>query len=605
MKKENLLNKLYILPLGLIIGITPLIVYYKKIDLGEVISSYWVRAYNTDFFSYYKMIFFLGALLISAIAFYIYLKKQQKIKKTIYYIPIAGYLLMIILSTVLSEAKLTSMTGFPDRYEGIPVLIGYCLVVIFAINLINNKNQLKFLFTILLMSAVLIGLLGIFQFYGYDFFQSSIGKKMVLSSTSYQELADKLNFRFDDNNIIYATLYNPNYAGSYFAMLFMLTFVMYIFAGNINTKILYGAINLLMFANWLGSLSRAGILGAIISLIITLCLTKRYILNNIKSVIVLFICFILVFTLMDITTGGKLRKEFLSFGDETQVVLKGKTTNINDITTEENSLIFKTDNNSLLISLSSSDKLVLKDGNNNKLKYYKEESEKNNQNRPTYIKIKDNGFDNYKLSMISHKTNGSHILRINHNGKKANFHINNNDQFKIIGMNGNLYPIKNAKSWLFENKERLASGRGYIWSRSLPLLKDTLLKGFGPDTFAIYFPQHDAVGKFKTFGSAAKIVDKPHNMYLQIAINTGVISLVAVLSLFGLYFIRSLKTYWKNDYRSWFERAGAGIFAALTAYFVAGFFNDSVISVAPVFWTLLGMGIMIELKINDNEVYNL
>jgi len=35
----------------------------------------------------------------------------------------------------------------------------------------------------------------------------------------------------------------------------------------------------------------------------------------------------------------------------------------------------------------------------------------------------------------------------------------------------------------------------------------------------------------------------------------------------------------------------SAIFSAIISYCMAGFFNDSVVSVAPVFWVLLGLGI--------------
>ena len=294
--KSKIKEYLYVLPLALIVSIVPIIVRYKKIELGEVIATYWTRNYNTDFFSYYKMLFFLGLILLTFISFYIYIKKEKELKKTFYYIPLGIYLLMIVLSTIFSEAKLTSLYGFPDRYEGMAVLIGYILIVVFAINLLRSKRQIKFVLTFLLISAVLIGVLGIYQFYGMDFFQTEIGKRLILSAENFEKIAEKLEFRFGDNNIIYATFYNPNYAGSFFAMLFMLTFVMYFFAEGRQNKLLFGAINLLMFANWLGSLSRAGILGVLFSSFILLFLLGRKIIKNWKSLLIIFIGFILVFT---------------------------------------------------------------------------------------------------------------------------------------------------------------------------------------------------------------------------------------------------------------------------------------------------------------------
>ncbi|HMA60603.1 MAG TPA: hypothetical protein VKN64_09940 [Halanaerobiales bacterium] len=66
------------------------------------------------------------------------------------------------------------------------------------------------------------------------------------------------------------------------------------------------------------------------------------------------------------------------------------------------------------------------------------------------------------------------------------------------------------------SKNVLGLSRGFIWSRSLPLLKETWLLGFGADTYPIYFPQDDNVGKLITFDKTRKIMDKPHNMYLRL-----------------------------------------------------------------------------------------
>jgi hypothetical protein len=69
------------------------------------------------------------------------------------------------------------------------------------------------------------------------------------------------------------------------------------------------------------------------------------------------------------------------------------------------------------------------------------------------------------------------------------------------------------------------------------MLKDTVLIGHGPDTYVLEFPQHDYVGKLNSFSSHRMIVDKPHNMYLQIGINTGLISLIGLLALYLMYFV--------------------------------------------------------------------
>jgi O-antigen ligase len=159
--------------------------------------------------------------------------------------------------------------------------------------------------------------------------------------------------------------------------------------------------------------------------------------------------------------------------------------------------------------------------------------------------------------------------------------------------------LEEVESLGFEGKEMLASKRGYIWSRTLPLIKEKPILGYGPDTFAIFFPQHDVVGKFKYFNRSKIIVDKPHNLYLQIGFNTGLISLAAVLILFGSYFLRNLKLYLTCKFDNYYTEIGLAFLAAFTAYAVAGFFNDSVVSVAPVFWIILGLAGAVELRLKN------
>ena len=74
----------------------------------------------------------------------------------------------------------------------------------------------------------------------------------------------------------------------------------------------------------------------------------------------------------------------------------------------------------------------------------------------------------------------------------------------------------NAEHIGFEGKEELGSSRGYIWSRTLPLLGNCLFTGFGPDTFTYNFPQNDVLAKYYSYEQFNEgfyvTVDKPHIM---------------------------------------------------------------------------------------------
>ena len=88
-------------------------------------------------------------------------------------------------------------------------------------------------------------------------------------------------------------------------------------------------------------------------------------------------------------------------------------------------------------------------------------------------------------------------------------------------------------------------------------------------------------------------VDKPHNLYLQIGMNQGGIALVAFLVLVITYLVHSIKLYaLKTEYDT-SDAMGIAMMLAIVGYLGAGFFNDSVVSVAPIFWILLGTGMAV------------
>ncbi|WP_461206960.1 O-antigen ligase family protein [Clostridium sp. DL1XJH146] len=153
------------------------------------------------------------------------------------------------------------------------------------------------------------------------------------------------------------------------------------------------------------------------------------------------------------------------------------------------------------------------------------------------------------------------------------------DMLKDIGILVNFNNGNYAK-----DLEGVGTSRFLIWKYSLPMLKDTLLIGHGPDTFVFYFPHLlTAMAGYKEF------VDKPHQMYLQIGINIGVLALTVFLWINGYVLSVSKKVIRKMRYdedklRIWIF----ALFVSIIGYLVQGLFNDSVVSCAPIFWINLG-----------------
>lgn len=116
------------------------------------------------------------------------------------------------------------------------------------------------------------------------------------------------------------------------------------------------------------------------------------------------------------------------------------------------------------------------------------------------------------------------------------------------------------------------NNRVYMWRRTLPLLS---FFGKGPASLVVDFPNWDSSGNSSVGWAWNNIVDRPHNIYLQVWENTGFFSLVCFLFLPTYLVIKSNNLSYS---------------LAVIGYFVCAIFTDSTICVAPLYWIILGCG---------------
>lgn len=135
-----------------------------------------------------------------------------------------------------------------------------------------------------------------------------------------------------------------------------------------------------------------------------------------------------------------------------------------------------------------------------------------------------------------------------------------------------------------ENKLHAGSERIFIWHRTMEYIFDNPLLGSGPDTFDKVFnmSQEEAL---KYFGSSNIYVDKAHNEYLQIAVTMGFPALMFYISFLGMLVYRTVLNI-RNGKNTTIT---VGLFCGMLAYIIQAFFNISVVSVAPLYWSVLGL----------------
>ena len=152
----------------------------------------------------------------------------------------------------------------------------------------------------------------------------------------------------------------------------------------------------------------------------------------------------------------------------------------------------------------------------------------------------------------------------------------------------------------FEGYERFASGRGLIWSQTFPVLKKTWLIGSGANTFTFAYPQ-DNYPDMYYFSGSEMIATRPHCMYLQIAVESGVVSLIALVVFWAWYLLQSVGIYFKSKLETMTERVGFACFLAVFVYLVCGLTNDSMVTVAPVFWCIMGLGLATNRMVKEQK----
>ncbi len=127
--------------------------------------------------------------------------------------------------------------------------------------------------------------------------------------------------------------------------------------------------------------------------------------------------------------------------------------------------------------------------------------------------------------------------------------------------------------------------RFYIWAKVIELIKERPWTGYGIENLLEPFGQkfgNEAVSQRLGYGKVTRPPDKAHNEYLNIAVTTGIPSLLIYLVFIGLV----LKRGWNKMRQS---PAYLPFVAAILGYLTQAFFNISVASVAYIFWVFLGL----------------
>lgn len=593
---ENKLLEIFkILPLILIVGILPFVIRLKLIPLQGPFYEFWNgEKINADFFTYYKQIFIYIVTVWALLHTFLFTKK---IKFTKAYYFMGAYAVLVILSTIFSKYPQIALHGFVERREGMWVILCYLLLMFSTINLVETEKQIKAIIYTLGISGAVISIISIFQYFGMDIFTTEFAKNFMISKEIQAQIKE-FNIQFGEK-YSYGVFYNPNYLGGYISFYapLMLSFV--IISKDIRERAAFAVFFILSIFALYGSRSEAGVLGTVGAIgLLILILTARYIIKDKpkeehkKLLLTRFVPILLALAILPVSMSyihisenplARIRTEAVALFQPSD--LKGKTYKeigpINDIIINNNKIVLLINNKRLELST---------DGKNFVIDDFNKVNTFQIQERVEDFLFLDSNEERIKLNVYpgikNSDTCGIELFWDDFSRLKLFFKVADG---KIAITNPNFEDIVITESAYigFYGKGWIASSRGYIWSRTLPIIiNDSIVIGKGQDTFIAMFPQYDLYAKQVEYGSRYtsmwSLVDKPHSSYVQIGIQSGLISLLIIFASLLLLLSKNMKKILYFEYNNL-------IIIGVIGFLLASIFNDSILGITPMAYILIGL----------------
>ena len=580
-------KQICLIPLALWFVIIPLIVKVKF--YANPLTDYpWYssEASLADFFLYYKSMFvtITGVLML---AFLVWQIGKMKRKDTLFntdtriFIPIAIYLLLAIASSLFSDYGYFCTHGMPDQFETIWNLIAYIIALVYCYYVIVYHDSDKPILGMVIIGAASVAVICVLQYFKVDIY------RLIYSGEGY-------SFTFAEGTV-YGPFYNTNYVGYYTLLLVPVFVMLFIACKNLVLRVISAILTVGLMIAMMGaeSLTAEAVLIAVVVFAVLFVLLKNAKQHKIMWLPAagIVVCGIVGCVLLMPRVNAYIQAS------------NTEKTDLENIFTNDDNVEIDYKGNKLFVQmLQNGDSLAfnLYDQDQNIIACEYTDSDDGSY---YYYTITDQRFAGINLTpaIISEdplvygfmaKINDKSWCFTNQMTDDGTYYYYT-DLGKITKLTADTVSADFAS---LVDKSNLASGRGYIWNKTIAILKNYVFLGSGADTYALVYPNGDFVDKYNN-GYDNMILTKPHNLYLQIAVQTGILSLICFLVFYLWYFISSLRLYFKQKLTTPLAAVGFAILLGTMGYMVSGLANDSTITIAPLYWGLMGIGIGINHRI--------
>ena len=598
----------------IILAIMPYISYYHAQPLTDLTAKYLSSdsGYIIDWFLFQKeftVVITAVMLILIFIVEEFFIEKRWKdipLKKKNLRLPLiltgvyAGFL---IASDICAEHKELVMMGIAKHYEGLLGVLGYLVIFIAAMNYFCDTKSLERFSWAMVLTAFAASVFAVMEYKGHAFQESDLMAHLMAPPEKY-DLASTLSSNSEN---VHITFFNSNYFGSFCGLMFPITAAIGLGSKNILRKVigLLAAAGIAVGAvlsNSSGGLYSVAGCGALLVLIYIVYWFRGKI-DRVKSLIA-FLCAGAVFA------GGfvYLLKTNEDFAARFNNVVSNGSSIDSVVVRNEQTIEEQREQMAyyyyLLKDIRQIDNgLELDDyrGNTLRIENYITDSgsmdvrfyDTDGAELETYIDDDKNycfADERYENCEVKYSSTDKLYIDLGYR-KKLIFQY---EEGKFKPFVHNMYTQEKINTYqgpeFFKKDLSAFTGRYLIWGTTISFLDECIILGKGSGHFITVYPQYDYVSLLEVYGTPGMVVNKPHNWYLGVAVDSGLISLAALLALLGAFLIKGLKTVIIHPIDDRFKHLRLGIYVSVIAFMVVGIVNDSYVCVSPVFWFIFGVG---------------
>lgn len=496
---------------------------------------------------------------------------------------LCGVFIYLLLSLISSLTGINADMALRGQIESGETwyAVASCFVIITYTAVFSKTGDLRHAGTYILAGAFLQCVIGSTQLLGADFWSSSFGRWLLLGGSAD---ARGLLFMSEETGRrqVYMTFYHSNYAAVYILLTLPVCVHVFLTAKTGIGKIFSGITVLFLVINLAGTGSMTALVigGAAAAVFLVYEAGRWYERKTGRR------------GWRRIVVPGCLLIGILFLLISQKLLFSGKQTYmLRDVRTDTDGvhILYGTESREYILSASRTDDglfFVIQDSKDGSVLTLRTAEKEEWMQSDTWLETADHSLEglffwvagNDELCRIIMRQGDVNWVFEKYAGDGTYHYIN------IFGKED--VPVK-APSAFGEGYESALSERIYIWSRTVPLLRKHLLLGCGMENFVFEFPHNDYVMRANLQqlrpGAAAQITTRPHSMYLQIMMQSGIAAFLFLTASGIALLILCVRACMKGSKHIGYLLASAVLFLLM------GTMNDSVVVVTPVFAVILGM----------------